>query len=203
MAFRDDLLAVVLNEWKRWGYSVRSADSTVKIGGRERDAPFVSFVNDYWQAVGHPTWNGNTEEPWSAAFISFCFKAAGAGDAFPYNQGHAGYCRAILSTPERFPGLTLSAPATTQVQVGDLIWAARSGPRCRQPPKTYEEALAALRKGAWFCSHADIVVEVRAGEVDAIGGNVFDSVTKTTFISVDGRIADKRHDWLGIIKNSI
>lgn len=203
MTFIDDLLAVTLSEWKRWGYSARPIGASSKIGGKEKIPPYVSYVNDYWRAVGHPSWNGNTPQPWSAAFISFCFKTAGAGNAFPYDQGHAGYCAAILRSPATFSKLRIADPASTTVDIGDVLWAARSGDGCKPPPKTHQEAVLALTSGGWFCSHCDIVVEMRQGEIDAIGGNISDSVTKTTFASQAGKITDPRNDWLGVIKNGI
>ena len=120
MAFKGNLLSVVMDEWKRWGFSIRPLGGLAKIGGRERESPFVSFVNDYWKAVNQPAWNGNTAQPWSAAFISFCFKTAGAGKEFPYNQGHAGYCRSILKSPQKFSMLAIADPATTTVDATSI-----------------------------------------------------------------------------------
>jgi len=52
---------------------------------------------------------------------------------------------------------------------GDLICAARDGG---------DTTLENLNRGP---GHCDIVVEVRSGEVHAIGGNVGDSVTRSVF----------------------
>jgi hypothetical protein len=196
------LIATAADEWKRWGFSVRPLHGLGKIVGKEGVAPYVGYVNDYWRVVGEPTWNGNTAEPWSAAFISFCFKTAGAGNGFPYRTAHAEYCRAILQAPATYPGLALADPATTALAVGDLVWAARAGHPT--PPKDYAGAIARLNSANHdFPSHCDIVVELRPGEADVIGGNVSNSVTKSTFVTAAGRITDGRHAWLAVIKNTI
>jgi hypothetical protein len=204
MPISDKLLQVARAEWQRWGFSTRPLHGAATIGGTEKQPPFVSFVNDYWVVVGHPNWNGNTPEPWSAAFISFCFKQAGAGKGFPYNPSHVGYCSAILRTPAKFPGLSFEDPATTKLELGDLVFASRRGGKCSPPPRDHAAAVATLKSsGAFFCSHADIVVALRPGEVDVIGGNVSDSVTMSTYAVAGGKIVDPRHNWLGVVKNRI
>ena len=202
MMITTKLIETAQAEWERWGFSSRPLHGRPAIGGTERRTPFVSFVNDYWKAVDKPNWNGNTPQPWSAAFISFCFKKAGAGQGFPYSAGHVGYCGAIVRSPSRYPAFAFADQETTALDVGDLILAARSGDGCVAPPRTHATALVALRQAQWFCSHADLVVAVRAGEIDVVGGNVSNSVTMTTYLTRDGRISDPRHVWLGVVKNS-
>lgn len=203
MTLAAQLVTTATDEWNRWGCSVVRLHGDKAIGGTETVPPYVSYVNDYWKVVGEPTWNGNTPQPWSAAFISFCFKQAGAGAGFPYATGHVDYCGAILRHPQTYPKLALADPATTAVRPGDLLWAARSGKGCTTPPVGYAAAIAALHAGEWFCSHCDVVVEVRAGEVDVIGGNVSDSVTKTTYAAAGGVIKDGRREWLAVVRNDL
>jgi hypothetical protein len=203
MPISAKLVQATEDEWARWGFSTRPLHGPATIAGTEKNAPFVAYVNEYWSVVGQPSWNGNTPQPWSAAFISFCFKAAGAAKQFPYASGHFDYCAAMVRSPKKYPGLKLEDPATAVLAVGDLVWAARSGGDCPTPPGTHAKALAALQSGKWFCSHADIVVAARAGEVDVVGGNVSNSVTKVTYVCAGGRIRDPRHTWLGVVKNSI
>jgi hypothetical protein len=170
------------------------------IVGKEKAAPYTGYVNEYWTVVGEPTWNGATPQPWSAAFISHCFKKAGAAKNFPYASGHFGYCSSIVKSPKKYP-LTLVDPTSVPLQVGDLLWAARGGGDCPKPPATYGKAVAALKSAAWFCSHCDIVVAVRPGEVDVIGGNVSNSVTRVTYLTTSGVVHDMRHDWIGVIRS--
>lgn len=203
MAIQPALLTTVQDEWKRWGFSTVPIHGAKSIGGLEGQQPYVQFVNDYWVSVGKPSLNGKSPYPWSAAFISFCFKTAAAGTAFPYNEAHWGYCEAIVARPKAYPKLKLLDPALSVLTPGDLIWAARGGGDCPAAPTSFNAAIQALKKGRWFCSHADIVIELRDGEVDVIGGNVSDSVTKSTYKVNNGRIRDPRHAWLAVVRNNL
>lgn len=204
MPIAAKLIEVAAGEWERWGFSTVPLHGRKTIGGTEKKPPYVAYVNDYWKAVGQSTWNGNTKKPWSAAFISFCFQKSNAGKGFPYSSGHVGYCKAFVRNPGKYPGLVFSDPATTQLALGDLVFAGRSGDGCATPPATHALALAAIGSAdGFFCSHADIVVALRPGEIDVIGGNVSDSVTLTTYSTTGGRIADPRHQWLGVLKNTL
>lgn len=203
MSILPNLLTTAESEWKRWGFSTVPIHGRKSIGGRESEQPYAQFVNDYWMAVGEASRNGKSPYPWSAAFISFCFKTAASGAAFPYDGAHWGYCRAIVSKPRRYPKLRLMDPSSCILRAGDLIWAARGGRDCPSAPTAFDDAVKALRRGNWFCSHADIVVELREGEVDVIGGNVSDSVTKSTYKTVGAKIRDPRHAWLAVVRNSL
>jgi hypothetical protein len=205
MSINTKLVDAARSEWTRWGFSVAPLHKPKKIGGVEGDNPFSSFVHEYWVAVGRPERNGHTPLPWSAAFISFCFAAAGAGKAFPGSEGHFHYCAAILKGMAKpNPAITLEDPSTTDIKVGDLVWAGRSGEGCVRPPRSFTEAMSALKDPRnFFCSHADLVVSLRDGEADVIGGNVSDSVTQTTYVTTNGKISDPRHTWLAVIRNTI
>lgn len=203
MPIQPALLSTASDEWKRWGFSTVPVHGHKSIGGRESEPPYVQFVNDYWVAVGEPARNGKSPYPWSAAFVSFCFKTAAAGAGFPYNEAHWGYCEAILANPKTYPKLKLMDPASCVLSPGDLLWAARGGADCPTAPTSFDGATEALKKGRWFCSHADIVVEVRSGEVDVIGGNVSDSVTRSTYKTMGDKIRDPRHAWLAVVKNGL
>lgn len=202
MAIQEKLIDAADGEWKRWGFSLAPLHRPKQVGGTEQQVPYVQFVNDYWTVAGKPEWNGKSPFPWSAAFISFCFASAGAGAGFPYRTGHWDYCAQIVNEPDTYPKLKLE-PASTPLATGDVIWAARGGRDCPAPPTSSAEALAGLQAGRWFCSHADIVIALRAGEVDVIGGNVSDSVTKSTYTTTRGMISDPRHLWLGVIKSTL
>ncbi|WP_171070142.1 DUF2272 domain-containing protein [Methylobacterium terricola] len=203
MAFNDVLVSTVHQEWARWGFSTSALHVKKKIVGKEGVEPYVGYVNEYWRAVNQPARNGNSPYPWSAAFISFNFKRAGADGEFPYAAGHWDYCRDIVRSPKKFTKLSLHLPSQVAIEVGDVIWAARRGPQCPPPPKDAAAAFGDLKTGRWFCSHADIVVAKRSDEIDVIGGNVSDSVTQTTYLTSKGRIVDPRQVWLGVIKNTI
>src|SRR5687767_8385101 len=85
------LIACAEREWGYFGGSTRSLDDQWHIVGDEADEPFRSHINHYWRAVGEPGWDGGTDEPWSAAFISWCFRIAGAGPLFRPSDTHSEY----------------------------------------------------------------------------------------------------------------
>jgi hypothetical protein len=86
-----------------------------------------------------------------------------------------------------------------------LIWNARGA----NTPSDYDEAVAHLEAGDFFISHVDIVVAVRVGECDSVGGNVHPepvggSVVRSTWrLDQDGALADDRKTWLGVVKNGL
>jgi hypothetical protein len=73
--------------------------------------------------------------------------------------------------------------------VGDLVCAPR------QLGVTYD-----TEEG--YASHCDLVVAKRINEVDIIGGNVSDSVTKKTLkLDGNGKVKDTSRPWFVVIKN--
>lgn len=209
MAIVDDLVVVARREWTRWGGPLEKIDGTL-IGftdkRMEAKDPFWIYVGEYWQSIGSHL-DGRDPPAWSAAFISYCFSQAAAGKRFPYNDNHSIYVSKIDSG--KFDGLSLEDPAATPLTTGDLLWASRSGDGCRKPPLTFADAKKEVKKirdkkADSFCSHSDIVVAVRAGEADVIGGNVKQAVTRTTYkLDSQGRIRDGRRSFVGVIKNGL
>lgn len=202
MSFRAALVAAAEREWQRFGFSERGlAGEPQRIVGREQVWPYVDYINEYWQVVGQSKWNGFTPQPWSGAFISYCFDRAGAGARFPYKSSHAAYCSEIVRNPAAYPNLHLHDVASQTPVEGDLVVAARSGKDCSKPPSTHAEALAWYQAGKRFCSHADIVVDRGDRWIEVIGGNVADSVTRVRYATDgNGRIMDARVDWIAVVE---
>ncbi|MBA4752448.1 MAG: DUF2272 domain-containing protein [Sphingopyxis sp.] len=209
MTVKDRLIETALTEWTRWGGPVERIDgSLVGFGSAqmEADHPHWIYVGEYWKSIGS-TLDGRDDVAWSAAFISHCFQHAGAGKLFPYHENHSYYAAAIASG--EYSGLSIEDPAGLAPIPGDLIWASRTGKGCRTPPATYADSIAELKKihqgkASGFCSHTDIVVATRGGEVDVIGGNVKQAVTRTTYrLDIHGRMADGRRNFIGVIRNAL
>ena len=205
--FAKSLVATASAEWAYFGYSSRAINNTWKVGGEEFNSPYRERVQAYWSAVGHPTWDGKTTQPWSGAFISWCFEAAKAEGRFKGSSKHSVYIDWIR-TKQTSPSFTLVDPASATLAPGDLIWNARRDENTSKIPKTHAEAIARLKKGDYFISHVDIVVEVRASECDSIGGNVSNadpggSVTRSTWHLNNGLIVDPRKTWIGVVKTNI
>ena len=189
----DNALRIVRQEWERFGkQTIDKTNTIVHKGGQESEDPYWKRVGDYWKSVGFPNLTGkDTNEPWSAAFISWVMKEAGMGDRFSYSEWHATYIRNSIIARKNgdkhfaYWGYRLSERAP---KVGDLVGYARQGGiTFDYQPLTYS-------------SHTDLVVEVRPHEIDVIGGNVKDSVSLKTLATDDkGRIIDKNQRWFVVM----
>ncbi len=170
---KTSMVLLAVGEWARFGrqvtiYSTTAPPRTEQLGIKERDAP--QRIADYWAAVDKNL-SGLNDVPWSAAFISWDIESAGVPrDLFCPDQRHTIYVERIVERAKK-PGAVFipHAPDEYAPRVGDLICASR---------ENSGTTLQNLNRGA---GHCDIVVEVRPGEVDAIGGNVGDSVTRSVF----------------------
>ena len=160
---------------------------------RRRDAP--ERIADYWASVDQPGRSGLDDIAWSAAFISWDIESAGVPrDLFCPDQRHTIYVERMVERARR-PGAAFipHRPAERAPEVGDLICASREGSGT---------TLDNLNRGA---GHCDIVVEVRPGEVHAIGGNVADSVSRSVF-PLDGSrvfVAHIRPAVFAVIENRL
>ena len=170
---KTSMVLLAVGEWARFGrqvtiYSVDRPPRTEQLGVKERDAP--QRIADYWAAVDKNL-SGLNDVPWSAAFISWDIESAGVPrDLFCPDQRHTIYVERMVERAKKPKAVFIPhAPERYAPRVGDLIRAAR---------ENSGTTLQNLNRGA---GHCDIVVEVRPGEVDAIGGNVGDSVTRSVF----------------------
>jgi hypothetical protein len=171
---KTSMVLLAVGEWARFGrqttiYSTNAPPRTEQSGVKERDAP--ERIADYWASVDKAGRSGLDDIPWSAAFISWDIESAGVPRSqFCPDQTHTIYVERLVARA-RQPGAAFipRAPSERAPQVGDLICASRNGSGT---------TLDNLNRGA---GHCDIVVDVRPGEVDAIGGNVGDSVTRSVF----------------------
>ncbi len=197
---REKLVEVAIREWEIFGKSYRGLDERWHIVGDEAKEPWTGIVNKYWRSVGLKDWDGNTKQPWSAAFISWCFR-----QAWPHFKGspkHSAYIDHLRR--DHLDKLTLEDPRHTVLRPGDLIWNARG----KRQPHHMIEAVHRLAKGDFFDSHVDIVVSVGPGSCDSIGGNVSNrdpggSVTRSTWRLSNGRLLDSRKNWIGVVKNGL
>ena len=188
---RTAAVAIATREWRLWGSRVGEVpDYTQSAAGMAERQPGL------WQRVGEYWWEGmNTGEPdaawtgkhdargqvfpvarngdyaWSAAFISYVMRIAGAGPAFPYAPDHATYinyaARAALGKI-RDPLLIAENPATYAPRLGDLACIGRG--------KARGLTFAALPTTYNFPAHCGIITGGGPGDVDIIGGNVDDAV---------------------------
>ena len=169
------MVLLAVQEWARYGrqtitYPLDGTPRTDQQGLKEHEAP--ERINDYWNSVGRPNLSGlDTEVPWSAAFISWTIESAGVSrDLFCPDARHTIYVERMVERARR-PGAAFIPRHLNEraLQVGDVICASREGG---------DTTLENLNRGP---GHCDIVVEIRPGQVHAIGGNVGDSVTRSVF----------------------
>ena len=218
---RQDAVAIAQREWRLFGERVDddppgSRPPPLPEDKPERQAGLWQRVGEYWWEGQDPSereaaWTGmhdadgrlfpaeeDGQYAWSAAFISYVMRIAGAGPDFPYSPNHSTYINA--SVTGRSPLVQGYAPQDYAPLPGDLICTGRdsaAGLRFRDLPYYGP-----------FPAHCDIVVVVAPGQLTVIGGNVDDAVTvKHVPISdtgllagPDGKILDTRYPWLAVLK---
>jgi Mannosyl-glycoprotein endo-beta-N-acetylglucosaminidase/Uncharacterized protein conserved in bacteria (DUF2272)/Putative peptidoglycan binding domain len=166
-ALRNAIVRIAEQEAVRW-----------KNGAiQELDPKIRAVLMDYWKAgpglsftaaqIGSKAFQAL--HPWSAAFISWVMRKAGAGKSFKYAASHSVYISAakanrIADNANPFKAYRLNEVAP---RVGDLICRSRAGSGA-----TYDN----IHPG--MTTHCDIVIAVKPGAVTVIGGNVGNSVKR-------------------------
>jgi hypothetical protein len=210
---RAAAVAIAVNEWRLWGSRVDDDPLTWQPADPEA---IPERQEGFWQRVGEYWWQGmnagtddthltgkyiglgrtfpvaeKADYAWSAAFISYVMRIAGAGRKFPYAPDHAAYINAAVRGET--PLLTAENPATYAPQIGDLICFARawaSGLRFQDLPA----------KG-FFPAHCGIVTSISSTDIDMIGGNVDNAVVLTNVAaSPDGRLSNTVFQWLVVLR---
>jgi Uncharacterized protein conserved in bacteria (DUF2272) len=220
---RAAVVAIALREWRLFGQNMADpaaeASRTVK---PEREEGLWQRVGEYWwlglnagsaesRWTGKHDKDGNVFPPdqdgdyaWSAAFISYVMRVAGAGQRFPYSADHADYINAArrVSLGQTTQWI-VSAERVQDVapRPGDLVCFGRGTARGLR----YDD----LPTPELFTSHCDIVVATTVpGQISVIGGNVEDSVTMNTVpVTADGKLAnpdgtvlDGRFPWMAVLR---
>ena len=193
---RSKVLELLDQEWQAWGKQTMAIDGSVRPGHKENEPGFSERVNRYWRESLGLNHNGNDDIPWSAAFISWIFKTAGAGTAFAYAPRHSTYLfKAILAsqqanTKDLFIGHRVK---DYKPKPGDLVG------RARQSGIDFDH-----QNNGDYLSHSDIVVAVRSDAIDMIGGNVENSVTRRTLaLNADGSIDSTRYPAFVVVQNCL
>jgi spore germination cell wall hydrolase CwlJ-like protein len=187
------IVAAAIKEWEFWGRSKPGA-----IAHTDNEVAFATYIRDTYckPLSATPTLPdiSNDKYFWSAVAISYMIKQAGIEkEQFTFAQAHSVYIREAIKAckdknkDKAFWGFRIDAPEAI-LAPGDIVGAGRS------EGMTFDQAQALFNKTVDYESHSDIVVEVRDGEADLIGGNVSDSVTmKTLKLDAKGRIKDKKN----------
>ena len=221
---RVQAVAIAMQEWRRFGQLVDDDPP-----GTDRDDATNDSrqrLPGYWQRIGEywwlgqdanrreSAWTGMHDESgqefdidradyyaWSAAFISYVMRTAGAGARFPYAASHYVYINIGKEMKlGRVAGWAVVAEQVDEYAPlpGDLICLWRGNRR-----QTYER-LPARR----FTAHCDMVVQRDGRQISVIGGNVDAAVTmKHVPVTQDGRLADPgervldaRYPWFVVLR---
>lgn len=222
---RTSAVAIATAEWRAWGevvYDGNPADEGPADPDKkaERQPGFWQRVGLYWwlgMNESNPTagWTGehdatgtifpaenDGEYAWSAAFISFVMRLAGAGPSFPYSESHSVYIDAAVAETVNHLGeyaIQAEPPNAYAPIAGDLICYGRKG----AATLTYADLPAGR-----FTAHCGIVVARQADQVSIISGNVEDAVALThvpvthqgMLAQPDGTVLDGRYPWLTVIR---
>ena len=221
---RAAAVAIALREWRLFGQPVNDTPPGTLPPPLPDDKPermqgLWQRVGEYWfegldAAALESSWTGKHDAfglefpadqdstyAWSAAFISYVMRIAGAGDRFPYSSVHADYINLARGvTPENPAWVVQALPANGYApQLGDLICMSRT-----HNPVHYED----LPTASMFPGHCDIVVGVNPGQLTVIGGNVDDAVTEKhvpvtadgMLAGVDGTVMDTRYPWFTVLR---
>jgi hypothetical protein len=194
--FRAEIVRIAEREWRRW-----HVNGTALV---ETDPAMTAVLQGYYRVgVGRSVAARDLQSaswqqahPWSAAFISWVMRIAGAGDRFAYASAHQRYIAAAKRNRlagDR--GNTLRAYRIDELApaVGDLLCTARANSGA-----TYENIDAGPRS-----CHVDIVVAAGSETLTAIGGNVGHSVGRKLLRTVVGLIdvtAERQHDYFAAIR---
>ena len=140
---------------------------------------------------------------WSAAFVSYVMRIAGAGARFPYSASHSDYIDiAKQMTLHHVTGwlITAERPEVYAAMPGDMICFGRGNAWSIR----YEDLPAGQ-----FPAHCEIVVDSAVpGQISVVGGNVDDTVTLThvpvtpdgRLATPDGQILDPRYPWMVVLR---
>lgn len=199
------IINVANREWDYFGQQrviyQSNEESIPHVGYWEDDDTHVYRVNTYWRAVDMPGLDGNDcRQPWSAAFVSWVMLTAGVPSfLFPPSRAHWVYLEHIIrgsDGPSR--SFVPHDIKTYKPQPADLICASRE---YLPPPTIRKPSDASFLDNTKL--HCDIVVARNDDTLEAIGGNVRNSVSKSILtLDSSGHLQPtKRRPWFIVIEN--
>ncbi len=215
---RTDAVAVAMDEWRLWGGRVDDSDGADYV---KTEPNMAERQPGLWERVGEYWWESmNAAEPeaaytgkhdaqgnifpaaddgtyaWSAAFISYVMRMAGAGAQFPYAPDHATYinyaARAARGEVQN-PMLIAQDPASYPPRLGDLVCFPRDG--------ASQLSFQNLPTTQGFPAHCSIVVASGPGQLSIVGGNVDDAVTMEHLqVNASGELSGNLENWFVVLR---
>lgn len=183
---KERLMAAAVAEWVRFD----------KGAGKEHVDPYFKHVGEMWRAIGNNLDGRDRGVPWSAAFISWTVRQAGADyHGFRFAAAHARYIHDSIvkreaGTASPFWGFRLHQH---KAELGDLVC------QWRDSPTTYDDA----RTEDSFFSHCDVIVDVAPGSVRALGGNVGHSVGFKTYAINEAGFLKAENEVFAVLQNTL
>ncbi|MEM8580107.1 MAG: DUF2272 domain-containing protein [Pseudomonadota bacterium] len=172
---------------------------------KETEDPHFKRVGEYWELLDLPYDGLRTDQPWSAAFVSWIMSNAGAGDKFPYRQAHCHYFQHFNgSIPgQLYRALPPKSPDAIP-EPGDVVHFGREYAKSFD----FETAADKYAGDTFYPSHSDLIVSVdlAGNAATTIGGNLSDSVREDRIkLTSAGLLSDrteigKKFPYIGLLK---
>lgn len=183
--------------------SVAEAEYKFWRGKKEDDKnpEVLARLKKYWEegaGVFGKSEQAIRKDSWSAAFISYVMKKAGADKDWKYSQGHYEYINDSIKNRLANNGKPFYAyrPDEVKLAIGDIVGSNREGGHI-----TYDTAI----KTGQYMSHSDLVGDIVDGTAKTFGGNWSSSVSIINVpLTKDGKIDmtnRKNKDVFVVIKN--
>lgn len=158
-------------EWEAWGRGTR----------KETDPAMRETLLGYWETVLSRSAAERAVRDrrfWSAVFVSYLLRHAGAGTAFTYAAAHYLYVAAAKRARRSNDTAKFRAFGITEVkpEIGDIVCRDRHTKPGQCGGTTYDN----VDDGRYHPTHCDIVTEVTSNSISMIGGNVDHSVKART-----------------------
>lgn len=182
--FQKKLAALVLQQYDRYHLI------------RENQEPLTAQIKEYWRGIGLSF--PGVSVAWSAVFVSWCVKQAGAtGAQFHFAQAHSRFVHRAIANASNEVGVFRGRDVAVYApKVGDILQNNRGGHR-------YDFAYAAGHNA--YQSHSAVVMEVGVDQkgryLRTIGGNEGDSVgLKEVRLAANGRVRNADGLYISVVE---
>lgn len=205
----DRIIKTSLVEWEFFGKQevvIQNDRESIPVVGKWEDEGdlWADRINLYWRGVGKPRLDGyDLKQPWSAAFISYVMETSGLNEwEFPGSDAHWNYIRYFESQKYTHPSFLTHPIKDYAPKPGDLICATR-GNTGFIPLYDAMDTSSVLMGHAKL--HCDIVTGIDQDGLEAIGGNVRNSVSKTRIdLTPEGKLKpSERRPWFVVLENQL
>ncbi len=163
---------------------------------RENQEPLSTQVKAYWQGIGLAF--PGVGEAWSAVFVSWCVKNAGAtGTQFKFAAAHSRFVHAAIANANAGSGVFHGRrPSEYAPKTGDILHNNRAG-------NHFDFDFARANKE--YKSHSAIVIEVgtdnRGRYLRTVGGNEADSVgMKEVRLTARGLVKNNEGLYISVVE---